>query len=496
MREALRRLGADSAVYGLGQVLGRAVQLLLVPILTRVLTPGAFGVTELVQGYLQTAALVLVFGMDGALARFFYQEPDRPARVRMVSTSLAFRLLTSGVAAAAVASLGTPLAAALVGGEVYRKYVLIGTLTMPFTLLALFANDVLRVTFQPYKYIALNIVQTTLVTGLSIVLVVRFHLGPAGVLYGRLLGDSLAAAFGLVLIRHALALRFSRSTLARMLSYGLPAVPAAFGFAAIATLDRYVLQRTRTLEEVGVYAVALRFFSVMTFAASAFQLAYGPFAYARAATPEAPRLFARVLVLYAAVASLGALVIAAFAPEIVAILVPVKYHAASVPALWLAFAAVALGAYTVTSIGIGLALKTPLLGVCAWGGALAAALIHATLTPRLGAPAAGFATLVGYGVAAALTYRIAQRVHPFPYRGGLALMLFALALGLACGAQALAGAGILGVAARLAAVLGFVGVCAWLRVWTERGAVARARDPKDRGEAGGAGPDPAAREGF
>ena len=69
MREAMKRLTGESLVYGLGQVGGRAVQLLLVPVLTRALSQGAFGVTELVVAYMQTAALVLVFGMDAALDR-------------------------------------------------------------------------------------------------------------------------------------------------------------------------------------------------------------------------------------------------------------------------------------------------------------------------------------------------------------------------------------------------------------------------------------------
>src|SRR5690349_13854172 len=91
MREALKKLGSESLVYGLGQVSGRAVQVLLVPVLTRVLTRGAFGVGELVNAYLQSAALLLVLGMDSALLRFLYEEPDRAARVRMISTSFIFR---------------------------------------------------------------------------------------------------------------------------------------------------------------------------------------------------------------------------------------------------------------------------------------------------------------------------------------------------------------------------------------------------------------------
>src|SRR5262245_14675512 len=223
MRDALKRLTAESAVYGLGQVGGRAVQLLLVPMLTRALTPEAFGISEIIIRYSQTAILILVFGMDGALARFFHQEPDREARIRMVSSSLVFRLATSSAVAALVATLAGPLAAYLVGGEAYSKYLRIGAVTLPFTLLVMFANDVLRVTFQPWKFIALNITQTALVATVSLFLVLQRHLDVVGVLYGRLAGDSVCAVLGLVLIRHAVRPRFSRSTLRRMLSYGVPA---------------------------------------------------------------------------------------------------------------------------------------------------------------------------------------------------------------------------------------------------------------------------------
>src|SRR5690348_5422069 len=170
MREALKKLSGESLVYGLGQAGGRAVQLLLVPILTRALTPQAYGVSDLIVAYSQTVVLVLVFGMDGALARFFYQEPDRQARVRMVSTSLLFRVVTSVAAALFLGLLAPLFAGALMSSAVYKKYVLIGAATIPFTLLVLFANDVLRVTFQPTKFIALNIAQTVFTGGAAIYL--------------------------------------------------------------------------------------------------------------------------------------------------------------------------------------------------------------------------------------------------------------------------------------------------------------------------------------
>jgi O-antigen/teichoic acid export membrane protein len=467
MRDALRKLSGESLVYGFGQVSGRAVQLLLVPVLTRVLTPGAYGVSELVVAYSQTAILVLVFGLDGALARFFYSEPDREARIRMVSSSLVFRMVTSVAIALLLAIAAPPLSHGLFGSSAYRKYLLIGIATMPLTLLWLFANDVLRVTFQPWKFITLNVCQTVIAAGVSMWLVLVRHQGVVGVLYGKLAADGMCALIGLVLIRHTVRPRFSRDALGRMLKYGLPLVPGAFAYGLITGIDRYVIQRTRSLEEVAVYAVAMKFFAVMTMGVSAFQLAYGPFAFARAHHPDSSRLFARVFSLFAGVASLGALLAALFAPEALRILVPPAYRAAAVPAALLAFAAVAQGAYSVASVGIALALRTSLLGWSSAAAAMVAVAGQFLLTPRWGATGAAVATFLGYATSAFLTYRLAQSVHPLPYRGGQVLALLALAMALGLSVQVVAPPGVVGVLVKLVTVAIFAGT-AWVMVGPRR----------------------------
>ncbi|HTM57222.1 MAG TPA: oligosaccharide flippase family protein [Candidatus Udaeobacter sp.] len=453
MREALKKLSGESLIYGFGQVSGRAVQLLLVPVLTRALTRGAYGVSELVVAYSQTAILVLVLGMDGALARFFYHEPDREARIRMVSSSLFFRLVTSVVIALGLALLSPWLAQGLFGSVAYRKYLLIGVATLPLTLLWLFANDVLRVTFQPWKFILLNVCQTVTAGGVALWLVLGRHLGVVGVLYGKLAADGLCAVLGLVLLRHSIRPRFNGEALKKMLAYGLPMVPGAFAFGLITSIDRFALQRIRSLEEVAVYAVAMKFFALVTIAISAFQLAYGPFAFARAAAPDSPALFARVFSLYAGVAALGALVVTCFVPEALHLLVPSAYWGAALPAAFLIFAAVIQGAYTISSIGVALALRTAWLSWTATAAALIAIAGQFAFTPRFGAPGAAAATFLGYATSAILTYRLAQRVHPLPYHGHRIWLTMALAMGAGVAAQVLIAPGWPGAAIKIAVIL-------------------------------------------
>jgi len=278
----------------------------------------------------------------------------------------------------------------------------------------------------------------------------------------------------LVLVRHSIRPRFSRAALRRMLAYGAPSVPAAFAFGTISAMDRYFLQRLRSLEEVGVYAVALKFFTVVSICVSGFQLAYGPFAFARAQHPDSPRLFARVFGAYMGASVLGALLVGMFAPEVVTILVPPEYRAAAGPALWLAFAAAALGAYTVASVGIGIALKTPLLVWCAVGAALTALGANLLLIPRYGILGAGAATCLGYIAAATLTYVISQRVQPMPYRGARMALVFVTGLALGLAVQRWAPAGIAGVAIKLAVAAAFAALLTGLGMWKDRGAVSHA----------------------
>ena len=471
IRESLQRLSAEAVIYGVGQVSGRAVNLLLVPVLTRALLKQQYGVVELVAGYSASVLLLLVLGMDGALARFFYQQPDRAARVTMTSTSFAFRVVTGTAVAALLAALAGPLAGGLLGNPVYEKYLRLGALTLPFTLLTLWCNDLLRVTFQPWKFVALNVSQLVLVGGLTLAFVLGRDLGVAGVLYGKLAGDGVAALLGLVLCRHHLRSRFDPAILRRMLGYGLPLVPVAVAYGLIGSIDRWALQRFASLDAVGTYALALKFFAVVTMGVSAFQLAFMPIAFARAQEPDAPRLYARVLGLYVAIATAGALVAGLAAPLAIRLLATREYAEAARPAQWLSFAAVAQGAYYVCALGINLSLRNAWLAVSTGGAAAVAAVASLALVPRFGAEGAAAATFLAYAASAAFTYVVAQRLYPLPYRGLRLAALFGAGVLLGVGVVRVAPPGFAGWAWRAGALAVYLALAWKSDVWRDRGAI-------------------------
>ena len=85
------------------------------------------------------------------------------------------------------------------------------------------------------------------------------------------------------------------------------------------------------------------------------------------------------------------------------------------------------------------------------------------------------------GAVAVLTYNVAQRVHPLPYRGGRLAAMFLGATALAAAVQRLAPAGPAGIAVKLAAVLAVASATWMLGLWTDRGAIGKLPGEPTRG---------------
>lgn len=428
VREIIARLTSQSFVYGLGQAGGRLIQLILVPLLTRVFRPAEYGVIELVMLIFAIVSLLAVSGMDASLARFFYELPDRTSKRVMATTSAMHRVLT-GILLGGILIFAAPQISALVlGSPDYAKYVRIIGLTLPFSGLYLFANEALRVTFQPWKYIVLNAFEMTTVGVLTIYFVLVRDFSVSGVLYARLIADVLATGAALVLLRHTLTVRGSMVHLKAMIRYGFPLVPVALTYSVLTYADRQVLLHMGSLADVGVYSVAVKLAAPVMLTVTAFNLAWGPMAFANAADPHAGRLYSWVLSLYAAAGSVLALGVALFAPEILSVFVPEAYRGAATAGGLLAFGAVAHGAYYIAALGTNLEKKNEWLVVTTGAAAVVTLALAVTLVRPYGGAGVAAATLIGFAFSTGSLYVVSQRLRRFPFRGIRSLAIFAVAV--------------------------------------------------------------------
>jgi len=95
----LKQLAGQTAIYGLSSIVARIINFFFVPLYTRMLTPGNYGLASELLAYIALLQVVLTFGMETGFFRFASKDKDRAeiifstALLSLGATSLSFLLL-------------------------------------------------------------------------------------------------------------------------------------------------------------------------------------------------------------------------------------------------------------------------------------------------------------------------------------------------------------------------------------------------------------------
>ncbi|MGC4094745.1 MAG: oligosaccharide flippase family protein [Polyangiaceae bacterium] len=307
----LASLGKNSIVYGLGQVLTRALSVLFLPLLTRYLSPadyGAIGLVTILNAVLQPA---LAFGTGMSLGPNYFRSEDPQHRRNVIGSALVFNSAGALVVLAVGYLFSAKLAAAFGRPE-------LGPL-LPYGLaMAAFAQPLsvvqlwLQFTERSRASVLLTLVQTVSTFGCALYFVVKLGWGARGMLAASTLGTALGASIGAALLLRQLKLGFSGTILRRLLRDGAPLLGGIGANFLLNNGPRLVLERNAGLTVLGYFTLGAQLALPMDLAVSAFTTAWYPFFMSfTTRQQEAPRVFGRALRLY--LWGFGAVAMLAFA---------------------------------------------------------------------------------------------------------------------------------------------------------------------------------------
>jgi O-antigen/teichoic acid export membrane protein len=418
---ALERLGRDVAVYGGADLTFRLAQFVALPIYAYHLSVADFGILALLTVSATLLGMLVNLGVSNAIQRFYF-DSDTPEAQRplLVSSGLAQLLLTGvlvvGTSFLILYGLRDDIAGAY---GIAWPLVLMALLTVLPDQVAQYSLDALRLRFASLRFILVAFVKNLLGVLLGLYFLLAWDMGIAGLLLGPLVAAAAAAPLGLVAIRRDLELRIDGAVIRRVFHFGYPYVLAGAAYWVFGSMDRWMLIELADAEQVGLFSIAFKFATVLTFLITAFGQAWSPIAYKMSADePRYREYFARILSIWFFVLALLGLALALFAPEIMRLLTPPEYWPAT-PMLAIAAAGVVLyGTTLITAMGISLEKKTMLLSAAAWAAAIANLAINFVLIPRFGGVGAAAATLISYAVLTGTMLYYSQRLHPLPLEWG------------------------------------------------------------------------------
>ncbi len=412
----LRRLGSQSAIYGLGGLVSRILAVILLPLYTHYLTPSDYGKVETLVALTTVLIILLRGGIQTAFFRFWFDSDERADHLRVLRTSFWFTMAMATAGLAIGLALAGPISEALFPGADQANLVRASFVALWAAMNYEQLTWVFRVEQRPVAFVVASLSNIVLTVAGTLLLVVVWERGAIGVIVGNFSGTLLVYLALLVYRRDQLGLQFDRGLLREMNRFGLPLLPSALFLWATNFSDRFFLVKLADDAEVGLYSVGVRIASAMVLLLTAFRTAWPAFAYSIRDDDEARGTYAYVLTYLVFVSSWLAVALGLVSPWLVSWLATDAFAEASRVVGLLAFAAVAFAVYIVVSIGVGRIKRTQYMWIVTLAGALVNLTLNLALIPAYGMMGAAVATLAAFVVMAGGIAWWSQRIYPVPYQ--------------------------------------------------------------------------------
>lgn len=411
-------LFSGSATYLAANALNAVIPLALLPVLTRYLTPAGYGELAMFQSLLAGLGALVGVNVAGAIARKHYDpHVERLVLGRFIGACLQILALS-----AAAIFLAFFLARDFLGSRL--------GIGADWVLWAVFASGSLavinirlvqwQVSRRAASYGAMQVAQSALAMGLSLLWVVALGQGAEGAMGAQVWSAGLFMVISLVLLwkddLFAL-LVWDPSALREALRFGLPLLPHTAGIFLLSAVDRIVIQRYLGLESAGAYMVAAQVSLGLALVFDAVNKAYVPWLYERLQRDDPAEKRHIVRLTYQGFVVALALAALAFAlgPPLVVLLAGPGYSQAADAVGWLALGQAFGGMYLLVTNYVFYSRKTGWLSLAtlATGGLNIALLV--LLVPRLGIAGAAVAFAMSMAIRFVMTWCVAQRRHPMPW---------------------------------------------------------------------------------
>jgi O-antigen/teichoic acid export membrane protein len=420
VRQPLSSLTRSVAIYGAGDVAVSVVNLLLLPLYLRVLSPADFGALALLLVVETLTKLLFRQGLDGAFMRYYLDRADGRERQVLASTLWIFLGVTSGTLLVILLLLSPRLAQHLFKSdwEAYLsplRLVLVNMYLLTFTFVPFHA---MRMKKQAATFAAFTFGRSAATLVLRLVFVLWAGWGLTGMWLADLAVTLVVLPMLWPWMRDLWRFDFSPADLRLCLRFGLPRLPHGLAQQALDAGNQYLLSRFIPLDRQGVYGIGTTIGRGAKLFLSAFETGWAPFYYETARQPDAKTTLRKMTTYGLAILALIVAGSVAAGPDLVRLLTPSVYEDAGAVVPLIALGIAFQGVYLLTSIGLNLTSQTQYYPVSTFAAATVGLGSGLWLMPRYGIEGAAVAFVLSYLTLAVVAGYFSNRQYPMTYETG------------------------------------------------------------------------------
>ncbi|HMI79761.1 MAG TPA: lipopolysaccharide biosynthesis protein [Ferruginibacter sp.] len=326
-----------SFTYGAVTIFSRIAAVILIPILTRLMTPDEYGALNMALTIVTLVTLVVTLEVAQAVTLYF---TDRNRTDRDLYPGTAFRFyLAMYLLYLAIAFLFGPMIFKMITGEDIGNAIVINAALLLATngIFFLIQNQ-LRLEFKTREYAALTFGYVLLISSGAIIGAMISDRPAEAVILGQATGAAVIDIIAVAMLWRRFSSGFSFKKLREMLRFSLALVPSGLLLLGGQQVPKFILGMYGDLEDVGIYGLAYQIAGFSALAVLGVQTAITPSVLANHEEAGTPKMLGKLFEGFTIVALLLCSFLSIFAHELVMVFSTSSYARAAHFVPFLAFA--------------------------------------------------------------------------------------------------------------------------------------------------------------
>lgn len=422
----LRNFIKDSVIYAIPQIFSKGINLILLPLYTRILSPNEYGSLDLLLIFAAIINVTIALEVSQGLSRFYITEKDIKKKIQYASSAFWFTLGVYSILSSLLFIFADDLSSKILSKDDMTFTLRLGAIYIWMNGIYYLIQHQFRWQFQS-KDFALASLLMSLTTLLStIILAYYFKLGLNGVIAGLMIGNFVGATFGILkLSGTTFTFVFNKELLIKMIKFSFPLVFASLAVWSSQYMDRIMINYFLGTDQLGIYSMGFRVASIIALSTIGIQSAITPLIYDNYQDEKSKESLATIFRLYFLFAVFICMLLFIFIDDVMFVFATKEFFSAKDVVFFLA-PSILFSNIFLFFPGIAIVKKTYLILAINVFGASLNFTLNLFLIEKYGIVGAAYATLTSSVIAGLMYITLSQSFYKVPHEWKKIILIFSL----------------------------------------------------------------------
>jgi len=402
-------------VYTIVNILDKTVPFLMLPILTRYLSPEEFGIIAMFLVFISFIFPFVGLNIHGAVTRQ-YIDKEKIDIASYVTNALYILVVTSFILYLLLYMFDTLILTYFHINSQWFLVIILITISMVISEIIL---NIYNISHRPIHYGIFRILRTLTSYAFIFTFVILLSKGWKGRVQGQFYGEIIFAIIGLIILSHSKLIRFGINIdhIKSTLKFGVPLIPHAFGAVIISMSDRLLITNMVGIDATGIYVVAVQISVIISVVIGSIKQAWAPhfFDKIKINTNESKRELVKFTYIIFIFIFLITLIFSFIIQPLIPYIVDERFHESKNYINWLIYGITFQGVYHLFTNYIFYARKTYILMLLTFFVSALNIVISYYLIKLNGPLGAAQGTFIAYSITAIIVLYISNKILPMPW---------------------------------------------------------------------------------